>query len=166
MKKQIRFNHLLIFSLLFITVQISAQGDSISLGELFKKNKVRSITVLDSTKIQFHLQDTMINRLRFFETEFSDSTIELIKSRQIEVYNSVKIEPYYMSRTDLANILTWAIPIFLLLLLWTPGILAIIYFVRSRLRIEIKILIVALLILIPISGIIIYPLRRKIYREK
>jgi hypothetical protein len=165
MLKQISIRKILLFGLLFLTVQISANNDSISLGDLFMKNKIQSITVLDFSKIQFHLQDTMINRLRFFETQYSDSLIELIRSHQIEVYGSVKIEPYYMSRFDLANILTWAIPIFILLLLWTPGILAIIYFVRSNMKIGIKILIIAILVFLPISGIIIYPLRYKIYHE-
>jgi hypothetical protein len=124
--KQISIRKILLFSLLFLTIQISANNDSISLGDLFMKNKIRSIIVLDSSKIQFHLQDTMINRLSYFETVYSAEMIELIQSHQIEVYGSVKIEPYYMSRFDLANILTWAIPIFILLLLWIPVILSLI----------------------------------------
>jgi hypothetical protein len=163
--KQISIRKILLFSLLFLTIQISANNDSISLGDLFMKNKIRSIIVLDSSKIQFHLQDTMINRLSYFETVYSAEMIELIQSHQIEVYGSVKIEPYYMSRFDLANILTWAIPIFILLLLWIPGILSLIYFVRSSMKIGFKIIIIALIVVIPISGIIIYPLRFKIYRD-
>ena len=165
MTRQISNRKLVLYFLLFITFQVSANGDSISLGDLFSKNKIQSITVLDSSKIQFFLQDTTINGFRYFESEYSDSTIILIMSRQIDVYGSVRIQPYYMSRTDLANILTWVFPILVLLLLWTPGILAIFYFVRSGMSIGLKIFIIALLIIIPISGIIIYPLRFKIYRD-
>ncbi len=163
--KQATIKKILFYSLFFITVQTSAQNDSISLGTLFKNNKIQSITVIDSSKIQFFLTDTTINGLNYFESKYSDKTIDLIRSRQLEVYDSVKIKPYYMNRTDTAYIMSWVIPIFFLLLLWIPGLLAIIYFIRSGLRIELKILIVALLVIVPISGIIIYPLRFKIYRD-
>jgi len=164
MRRQPRTKNLLLYLLLFITVQISAQVDSISLGYLFKKNKIQSITIIDSSKIQFFLLDTTINGFDYFESDFNNAAIDLIRNRQIKVYDSVKIEPYYISRTDTAYIMSWVIPIFFLLLLWIPGILAIIYFIRSGLIIELKIAIIALLIIVPISSIIIYPLRFKIYR--
>ncbi len=62
--------------------------------------------------------------------------------------------------------LMYLFPFLVILLVWTPGILAIIYFVKSEMRFELKIILVAILVLIPISGIVIYPLRRRIYKDE
>jgi hypothetical protein len=155
----------LIFCVLIVSsYQVIAQGDNASIGGLFEKNKIQSITVLDSSKIQVFLHDTVINGFDYLESEYSDSKIEMIRNRQIEIYDSIRIKPYYMSSSDSAYLISWIFPIFILLLLWTPGILAIIYFAKSKMRIEFKIMFFVILVLIPISGLIIYPLRYRLYR--